>query len=254
MSSSKKSILQDKVITRGAQEGYCRICKQYRELTRDHVPPKGSIKVSPVELRTLGQDKNTKPVISQDGTNFRTICSKCNNTFLGTEYDPELNKISKKIGSLIKSSLLLPSQISIAVKPQRLARAIIGHILASNYHPAASDIKENLPFPEALREYFLDRNAFLSKKINIYYWFYPGHREVILHGAAMGFWKFSERPLIFSLIKFFPIAYWITWEEPQDLKINAPTLLQDRNIGIDQVEEIQIKLSNFPRLDFPEHP
>ena len=261
MSKNPSKFLNSKVLTRGSKKGYCRICKQYDNLTRDHIPPRGSITISPVELRTLGQDTDIKPTISQDGANFRTICSYCNNTLLGTEYDPELNKVSNKVGSLVKRlsdlsyrGFSLPPQVSIEVKPQRLARAVIGHLLASNYHPDQRDIEGSFPFPEALRNYFLNQNASLPDELNIYYWFYPSNRQVLVHGAAMGFWKAPKQPLFYSLMKFFPISYWITWEEPQHSIITHPTVIRHRNIGIDDSEEIQIKLLDYPRLDFPEHP
>jgi hypothetical protein len=261
MSNNSKSFLNDRVLTRGAKEGYCRICKQFGELTRDHIPPKGSIIISPVELRTLGQHADIKPVVSQDGTNFRTICSYCNNTLLGTEYDPQLNKVSNKAGSLVKQvcdlsycGISLPSQVTIEVKPQRLARAIIGHLLASNYHPAQSDINDSFLFPEASRKYFLNPNETLPKEINIYYWFYPDNRQVLVHGASMVFWAKPDQPILFSLVKFFPIAYWIIWEKPEIFPIKCPFLFKNRNIGIDETEEIKINLSQYPRLDFPEHP
>ena len=261
MSKDSSSFLNNRVITRGAKQGYCRICKQYGDLTRDHIPPKGSIEITSVELRTLAQDKDIKPVISQDGTNFRTICGNCNNKLLGTEYDPELNKVSNKVGSTVKQvcslshrGISLPPKVSIEVKPQRLARAVVGHLLASNYHPDPSDISKNVPFPEALRQFFLDPKSTLPDELNIYYWYYPGKRQVLLHGASMGFFNNTREPLIYSLIKFFPISYWMTWEQPKHISMNAPKLLENRNLGIDDVETIQIELLNYPRIDFPENP
>jgi hypothetical protein len=61
MSNKNNSFLNDKVLTRGSKDGYCRICKKHGNLTRDHIPPRGSITISPVELRTLGQDQNIRP-------------------------------------------------------------------------------------------------------------------------------------------------------------------------------------------------
>jgi hypothetical protein len=156
--------------------------------------------------------------------------------------------------SCYANDISLPPQILIEVKPQRLARAVIGHLLASNYHPDQSDIKDSFPFPEALRNYFLDQNATLPNELNIYYWFYPGNRQVLLHGASMGFWVKVDEPILFSLVKFLPIAYMITWEKPERFKILSPHLFDNRNIGIDDTEKISINLQKYPRIDFPEHP
>jgi hypothetical protein len=46
----------------------------------------------------------------------------------------------------------------------------------------------------------------------------------------------------------------ITWEKPEQFKINSLPLFKNRNIGINDTEKIQINLSQYPRLDFPEHP
>ncbi len=257
---SNKNFLQNIVLTRGAKEGYCNICKQYGKLTRDHVPPKGSIKITPVELRTLGQDRNTPPYISQNGTNFRTICGRCNNTLLGTEYDPELNKVSNKIGSLVKKScnlschdFSLPSEITLEVKPQKLARAVIGHLLASDYDPERN-IQEKALFTDVLREYFLDSKAKLPKELDIYYWYYPSNQQVLIHGAGRLDTRVPDKLVSFSLMKFFPIAYMITYQEHEEQSINALSLFADRNIGVEDTEKIRINIASFPNLDDPESP
>lgn len=259
MSNHSKNFLNDRVLIQGEKQGYCRICKQHGDLTHDHIPPKGSITISPVALRTLGQDEKIKPVIAQGGACFRTLCSNCNNNLLGKQYDPELNKVSKEVGSLVNKisdlsyqGFLLPPKVEIDIKPQRLARAVIGHLLASNYHPNQGDIKRHVPSSEELRNFFLDRNAVLPNNFNIYYWFYPGNSQVLIREAAMRF--YSREILFFGLIKFAPIAYMLTINEPTNCKPNAPNLFSNRNIGIDNTEKIQINLDSYPPLDSPEHP
>ncbi len=261
MSNRYKKFLNDRVLIKGEKQGYCRICKQYGYLTHDHVPPKGSITIRPVALRTLAQDKEIKPVIAQGGASFRTLCSNCNNNLLGKQYDPELNKVSKEVGSLVNKisdlsyqGFSLPPKVEIDIKPQRLARAVIGHLLASNYHPNQRDIKHHVPSSEELRNFFLDQNAALPDNFNIYYWFYPGNRQVLIREAAMSFYSDNRKPLIFGLIKFAPIAYMLTINEPKNCKPNAPDLFSNRNIGIDNTEKIQINLDSYPRLDSPETP
>lgn len=73
--------------------GHCNICNRYAVLTRDHVPPKGSIKLQPVEIvsfldrmqelapgrvNVYGDDalrtRLSRSTKSQDGVKFRTIC------------------------------------------------------------------------------------------------------------------------------------------------------------------------------------
>ncbi|MDJ0569164.1 MAG: hypothetical protein QNJ53_08950 [Pleurocapsa sp. MO_192.B19] len=263
MSNHSKNFLNNRVLIKGEKQGYCRICKQYGDLTHDHIPPKGSITISPVALRTLAQNKEIKSVIAQGGASFRTLCSNCNNNLLGKQYDPELNKVSKEVGSLVNKisdlsyrGFSLPPKVEIDIKPQRLARAVIGHLLASNYHPtqSESDIKKHVPSSEELRNFFLDQNVALPENFNIYYWFYPGNRQVLIREAFMSFYSHNREPLIFGLIKFAPIAYMLTRDEPKNCKPNALNLFSNRNIGIDNTEKIQINLDSYPRLDSPEAP
>ena len=87
-------------------------------------------------------------------------------------YDPELNKISKDVRMLLKATktIWLGQRQYIPVKPQRLARAIVGHLLAGGLSPDNSPVKAACP--DALREYFLDPMAPLPDKLDIYYWLY----------------------------------------------------------------------------------
>jgi hypothetical protein len=134
--------------------GYCNICNEYGELTRDHVPPKGSIRLTAVEVRNFAQrlselapgrvniidddglqESVRRYKLSQDGVRFRSICARCNNVLLGGRYDLELNRVSQTVGSLIRMHLrgllALPSEIQINTRTHYLVRAIIGHLLAA---------------------------------------------------------------------------------------------------------------------------
>ena len=262
MSNKQKVFMAERVLIKGAKTGYCRICQQYGKLTADHVPPKGSITLSPVALRTLGQNKKSKPVISQGGTNFRTLCGDCNNNLLGQQYDPELNKISKEVGSLVNkinslssNGFILPEQVTVEVKPQKLARAIIGHLFASNYHPDEQEVEKS-DSSKALRAYFLDQNATLPDDLNIYYWFYPGNRQVLIRAAMMAsiMNPNPEEAVSFGLIKFAPIAYMVTWQEPKINKLKLSKLFKNRNVGIDETEKLEINLRQYPSLGYPELP
>jgi hypothetical protein len=113
MGKSRKKARSD------ALYGYCNICNKYDKLTRDHVPPKGSITLNPVQMKSLTQwmaemapgrvnmhggtellAKDWHPRLSQGGVSFRSICADCNNLRLGRRYDPELNRVSLAMGTL----------------------------------------------------------------------------------------------------------------------------------------------------------
>jgi hypothetical protein len=104
--------------------GYCNICNQQAILTWDHVPPKGSIKLTPVEIRafldTIGESDGI-PVeyygdyshrrqfhqrrFSQNGVKYRSICAECNNKRLGARYDPEVKRVSDEVATLVRSRI-----------------------------------------------------------------------------------------------------------------------------------------------------
>jgi hypothetical protein len=82
-----------KIATRGSKTGICNICGMHGKLTEDHTPPKGSIKIGQVELQHIvNYLSNEKPAskgrLLQNGVKYRTLCSSCNNTYLGAKYDP----------------------------------------------------------------------------------------------------------------------------------------------------------------------
>src|SRR5471032_3413838 len=75
--------------------GFCVICGQFGELTRDHVPPQGCAQIANAVLSRLtmeepseGQPRNT--IYIQGGLKFQTLCATCNNERLGLHFDPEL--------------------------------------------------------------------------------------------------------------------------------------------------------------------
>lgn len=129
--------MRGRVNTRGALVGHCNICDEYGPLTEDHVPPKGTLLVKQVELVRIVELLGTGPISKNrnrrympGGVHFRTLCAKCNNDLLGRRYDKELIRFSNAVSETLKSSLALPITIRIPVNPGRLARAVIGHVLA----------------------------------------------------------------------------------------------------------------------------
>lgn len=124
------------VITRPKNDiGYCNICDSYEKLTDDHIPPKGSTKITQVKMLSIHDalgvtEEEAKGRRSQNGVKFRTLCKKCNNEWLGLKYDPHLNYFSSELIKYADTRIALPSTIKIHTKPNLIARAVIGHMLA----------------------------------------------------------------------------------------------------------------------------
>jgi hypothetical protein len=243
---------RDKITTRGPLEGICNICGEFGKLTEDHIPPKGSIRVTQVEMfdiiSMLSMDKPKKGRVSQNGVKYRTICFQCNNDRLGLNYDPEFNEFNKFVGMLLKSSLELPEIINVKGKPNKIVRALIGHLLAfelDGYNKGEKIIQ--------LQEYFLNEKLEFPKDINIYYWPYPYKNQIIIKDAGLCF-DFFQDFTNFMLLKFFPMAYMVTLTDPKSNQINLPNLVKRLSLGLDDKVDIPIHLKKIPHQSWPEAP
>lgn len=116
-----------KYATRGPKAGHCNICGSHGQLTEDHIPPKGALRITQMEMVHLIQvlsapGSMSRGRLSQDGVKFRTLCGRCNNDLLGSRYDPELIRLVNSVGTILKSSLQLPPRMNVPVVPQKVMR------------------------------------------------------------------------------------------------------------------------------------
>lgn len=248
-----------KIKIRGPEIGYCNICERYEKLTEDHVPPNGSAKIGAVEIRTLSEyfsRENTLFHISQKGLLIRSICATCNNKRLGEFYDPYLNEISHSVKKLVKARsdrrLIWPNKIRLTITPQRVARAIVGHLLAGSLSEDELNTPIKAPMPDGLRTYFLDESAAFPEQLEIYYWLYLSNVQKILKTFAVAI-PGNRQPIISEILKFFPLAYWLVWDKPASIKINLP-ILTKKTITLDETDEIEIDFQNIPHTNWPENP
>jgi hypothetical protein len=220
-----------KVITQGPKKGCCNICGLFGDLTQDHVPPKGSLDPKKVGIRNLVQTvDNVHPQIarsSQNGVKFRSLCSECNNVRLGGSFDPALNQFSRQFSAIIRnrSQLLLPPKVAFRVQAQRVARAVVGHLLAA-------EIRQNMALPPVLapmrnsmRKYFLDSSSDFPEELNLYFWPYRAKRHAILKGVGL---MSGEHIVVGDFLKYFPVAFWLTHEAPFQIQ----NCMRDREIPV----------------------
>ena len=258
--------------------GYCNICNEYRELTRDHVPPKGSIRLQPVETRSLVQwmtewapgrveklgdnslwERDTRRRLAQSGVNFRSICAACNNVRLGARYDPELNSVSQTVSSVVKmhltKRLALPSEVAINVRTHYLMRAIVGHLLAA--HRSKDQSKPPQGFSEGfyadLRSYFLDENLPLPDGVKVYYWPYLSQDQVLIKSLGVSL-KDGTRAVVGDLIKFFPMAYYVTKTLSDPLDLPVKSFYGDGCNNMECEITLHVRLDSIPPPKWPETP
>ena len=160
--------LKDRIVLRGPKTGYCSICGSFGNLTEDHVPPKSCGNVNDVIVRNFYPKYDVeKYTSSQGGLRFKTICSGCNNTLLGTEYDIALASVVDMITSDVRNNSFVksgyPPFLYYDFQPNRFARSVVGHLLAASEADSV-DSRNKMPFDVELADYFLNPNLMLPSR------------------------------------------------------------------------------------------
>jgi hypothetical protein len=248
-----------------SNRGHCTICLSHGKLTNDHVPPKGSHAPSRVWIQSVAPtlrkpDERIPRRHSQNGMKFRTICARCNNDLLGRRYDPALNYMSTKVRQIVRAAgrLALPTYLTVSIQPQRVARAVIGHLLAAD--EAHSKQPRKAPMIDAMRGYFLDETKELPDNLRLFFRPYRGLRQTVLRGVGVmfGFTQVSPPPIVVGdFLKYFPIAFCLASDPPEQIA----TQLQGREIdprGLALDDEVGLPVptgtADTFAPDWPEHP
>ncbi len=243
--------------TIGPKTGTCNICGiGPQKLTDDHTPPKGCVRPTQMLLRHVTQVLTVPPeelhqqrfVKALNGVVYRTLCSHCNNTMLGTRYDPALVQFCADIVQAMKAPPLTP--LEIRCFPQKVMRAALGHLWAVGLE--RSSVGNNT---QALRDYFFNPDAPLPKGIKMFYWAYPHRRQALLRDIGMAD-VLRGGHMTFWLMKFFPIAILIALHD--DLDVPMPLSIHPfepwRNVPAH--EEAVLPLRTYPLVSryWPEYP
>jgi len=229
--------------------GKCNICPNEGALSWDHVPPKGGYFPTKMEMNNVlgalsAKDEYKKYQETQNGVKFRTICRDCNSK-LNKLYDKEINKFANSLGKFLRSNLILPPVIEYEVKPVKIMKGILGHLLSVKL--------ENLdtPFDNQIRDIIFSSNKRISNDIHIFYWIYPYQNVVILRDFGMT--KYRNGNLrdvaFFQLLKYPPVAYLITDASSYQ---GLPELTQFRDLDDDKEIKMMINLKNIHPVDWPE--
>ncbi|MBP6893108.1 MAG: hypothetical protein KBC94_01700 [Pseudacidovorax sp.] len=243
------------IATRAAGRlGTCNICGAYEEMTEDHVPPKSCYRPSQMELRTIHARVSVEkfagspgPRKSQNGIKFKTLCRRCNNELLGLNYDPELVKFVNAISAFLRTEITLPEEVGIEIRPQYFMRAVLGHLAA-----VGVDRYLKGDDTEPFKEYMLDISKPLPEGFKFFYWLYTEKNHVLIRDAGM---IAGTEPVIFWLLKFFPIAFFIT-RSGSVPRWRAPVLSLDpwRNLGAEDICTVPVRLTPIPHPLWPETP
>lgn len=231
--------------------GFCLICGNYSKLTKDHVPPKGSITITKIEQKHIVEFLSTeakylKGIASAGGSTFRTICSECNNIKIGAN-DNEISRICSELTQKIKVEPLkydgTPNTLVIKVDALKYARAMIGHILAATSVKECLQQQNETSYLSPMKHFVLGDDEAISDSHEIYYWFYPHKRHL---SAKMVIFHDSGNNSCLSLLSFFPLAFLVIEKNsgifpPQARKLN----LKDTTLSIN------LSMYNSKYIDFP---
>ncbi len=234
--------------------GHCAICDQRRRLTEDHVPPRSCFNTGPVTIRSVVDELSNdsiRPRFSQRGLTFESICDECNEHRLGREYDPALRDFTYAARPYAKSVLTLPRMAILPCVPQRVARAVIGHLLAAV--PDAQIGRPVLASPayDAMREYFLNPGLALPNRLAIGCWPFPTEEVVVVRGLILG--GGTMHLAMGSILKFYPLAFWVFYGELAGHP-SIVNLLPTRTFSMDHESLIALDFGARPHPRFPEGP
>ena len=221
----------------------CNICGQVSNLTWDHVPPKFCFNNGKIKYNSILEmnKKEIKSQISQNGLKYRSICSKCNNDLLGSDYDKEY----KKLVDILYELYVTPGEIAQYVEIQginvnKISRAVIGHLLAARNEYIDGKTEDKL------RKYFLNTNQKPPKEFKLLYYVYIYNTIMIIRDVVpkkFGRIEYAIPEGLISCMNSFPMAFILTHNCDNDVQLYDMFELCSENI--EEVVNLKIDLLSY---------
>ena len=221
----------------------CNICGQVTNLTWDHVPPKFCFNKQIVKFNSIIElnQEDTESQISQNGIKYRSICSKCNNSILGRNYDIEYEKLVNILYDIYITPGEIGQYVEIqGIKINKVARAIVGHLLA-----ARNDYFDGKGENE-LREYFLNPNLKPPNEFKLLYYTYIYNTIMIIRDVVpkkFGRLEYAVPEGLISCINSFPIAFILAHK--CDNEVDLYDLFELCTEDIEETVNIRIDLLSY---------
>jgi hypothetical protein len=244
--------------------GFCVICGQFGELTRDHVPPQGCVQITNAILSRLTMDsertdQSLSTIYIQGGLKFKTLCATCNNELLGLSFDPELKYFVDNMHRGLQgvaSNVVLPRIVRLEANLHLVAKSVIGHILAAHSVDDTQTWRPDIGASESLRQYFLNPGRHFPRDWRLYCWPYLSRKQVILRHAAwmdVSLSKPAEKTVYGHLLKFLPFGFWLVHNQPMEFVIDALDITP-RGVPDATREVVSFNLRHAPHHLYPENP
>lgn len=113
-----------------------------------------------------------------------------------------MNDFARGIGKFLHTALHLPEIPHYETRPNRLIRAICGHLLA-----AKGDL-ETTTTDEILRHFVFDEKSEFPKQLKVFYWIYSYSYVAIIRDVIMPAERGNFEKIGFvSILKYFPVGY-----------------------------------------------
>lgn len=245
---------------RGPDRGFCAICGVGASLSADHVPPRGASRLGQVQMYELWKrlsaapKEQRPPKFSQNGVKFRSICGTCNNVRLGAQCDPAFIDFTSKVSNLIthveSRQLVLPATVNVRAKPITVLRSVVGHVLAMNVGRGPRG-----PMEEAMAAFFLEPKRPIHRALDCFYWLYPYNDQVHVDAAVITHTLGAGRGgTYFKLLKFYPVAFFLTWERNDAINYRFQNLCDHRYVGYDVEVDVGVDTHGYPHQLWPECP
>jgi hypothetical protein len=250
----QKSRISARLTAHGFAPGECNICGVTATITKDHTPPHSASREDAVQLQSLEErlavaaEPPFRARHFQRGTKYHSLCARCNDTLLGDAYDPALSNLCTQVRGYVQSVFDLPQCVHVKIKPQRVMRSVLGHMVAQGVLPYRKG-----PITEPLRDYFLDPAAPLPPPVRLYYWLYP-HRQEALPRESGRLRIPDGKVTILWLLKFFPVAFMATFGEQDVAPFDQARLDQFGDRDIDFTTDVPIRLRPIMHPLWPEAP
>ena len=135
------------------------------------------------------------------------------------------------------------------IEPNKVVRAVVGHLMA-----VGNDRYGSEGVPGKLSEYFLNEKSILPPEFGVYCWVYPYRRNILIRDAGMCLDFPSMNFVFFWLIKYFPVAFLVTYEEPDSVTFKMPNLTDLLSEDISKIASLSLELSSVPKQNWPEAP
>jgi hypothetical protein len=245
-------------------KGRCVICDDVGRLTFDHVPPRSVSPPTALEVRrladTIRPGPESRPAREAfQAASFPSLCRKCNNDRLGSKYDPVLaslvTAVRRWIAVAVDHGRWVPGDIGVTTQPFGLARSIVGHLLAAEERRDRSRTPPRGTFTNALREFFLADNAAWPDDLHLYTWLHPALVQVIVRGFAIsGVIGIRYGPVVGDLLKFFPLAFWVTCTPASGVPYRLTEVPLLRSTATDPSITLTLPLRGQPPPTWPEQP